>query len=424
MARTDYGAILSTVIKDTSDAVREVNGTSSLIAPNQWGTAIRTMHSDSDYENALEQMIEETATGDIASFSDGANDIPLKNLTCTINPVQSGSGDPSPSNIRPITGHTELNLVHTGKNLFDISTMNRGSVTVSDGVASGTAGQFNSTFNSANPLFKAVSDDVITISLDAKTDGNVSTSGNGLIIAFRYTDDSTQLIAIANSTTSYTRITATSNSSKTVKDIEISYASTGGNNWYVKNVQIELDSSATAYEPYTGTTTTTDFGTTVYGGTLDVVSGVLTIDRGYFTSDDTDNWVNVGGSYPFAFQLDTGVTNKVDNPIASQGIVCNLFPQGTSDVPSANAICWQVGGSTGRLYVYDYDHSGDLTAFKNMLHTTPLQVCYKLTTPITTQLTPQEVKSLLGSNNIYHDCNGQVAVTYRANGQLYVEQHT
>lgn len=43
MARTDYGAILSTVIKDTSDAIREVKGSSGLIAPADWGTEIRSI---------------------------------------------------------------------------------------------------------------------------------------------------------------------------------------------------------------------------------------------------------------------------------------------------------------------------------------------------------------------------------------------
>ena len=98
MARTDYGAILSTVIKDTSDAIREVNGTSALIAPNAWGTNIRTMKSASDYENVLDQLIqEEVASAPVASFSDGANDIPLKELSLSINPTQSGSGDPYPA---------------------------------------------------------------------------------------------------------------------------------------------------------------------------------------------------------------------------------------------------------------------------------------------------------------------------------------
>ena len=42
----------------------------------------------------------------IASFNDGT-DNPLKSLTASIVPVQAGSGDPSPTNVRPISGWTE-----------------------------------------------------------------------------------------------------------------------------------------------------------------------------------------------------------------------------------------------------------------------------------------------------------------------------
>ena len=518
MARTDYGAILSTVIKDTSDAVREVNGTSSLIAPNQWGTAIRTMHSDSDYDNVMAQLIEETATGDIASFSDGANNIPCPSVLCTINPVQdlhgqnypypSGGGinkwdeewetggydssgnkqanpniirsknkivigantqfyfkcgnsnptarfvfwdsndnlisatagydcnavNTSPnnayymafniganygntykndisinipssdtsyhpySNICPITGHTELNLVHTGANLWDeewevgaINTANGQNVSSSTTIRSKnyipcipSTPYYRNNPQNIIPFFYDNNKDFISFGGWGKN--NVITTPNNAYYIRFYVDPA--------------------------------YGTT-----YNNDISINYPSTDTSYHAYTGTTTTTDLGTTVYGGTLDVVSGVLTLDRGYIEFDGTENWVNVGGSYPFAFQIDTGISNKVDNPIASQGIICNLFPQATTDVPSSNAIRWQVGGSTGRLYVYDYTHSGDLTGFTQMLSDNGLQVAYKLATPTTTQLTPQEVKSLLGSNSFYHDCNGQVAVTYRANGQLYVEQH-
>lgn len=45
----------------------------------------------------------------IASFSDGA-DAPLKELKVAIEPQQEGSGDPSPTNIRPISGWDEVNI--------------------------------------------------------------------------------------------------------------------------------------------------------------------------------------------------------------------------------------------------------------------------------------------------------------------------
>ena len=50
-----------------------------------------------------------TASGAIASFNDGAN-APVVDLTVSIEPVQSGSGDPSPDNVRPISGWTGANI--------------------------------------------------------------------------------------------------------------------------------------------------------------------------------------------------------------------------------------------------------------------------------------------------------------------------
>ena len=50
-----------------------------------------------------------SASGAVASFSDGA-DLPLNSLNVNIEPVQSGSGDPSPTNIRPISGWNAVNV--------------------------------------------------------------------------------------------------------------------------------------------------------------------------------------------------------------------------------------------------------------------------------------------------------------------------
>jgi hypothetical protein len=45
---------------------------------------------------------------------------------------------------------------------------------------------------------------------------------------------------------------------------------------------------------------------------------------------------------------------------------------------------------------------------------TPVQICYKLTSPTKVQLTPQEVKALAGVNTIYSD-TGDTIVTGKAN---------
>ena len=64
--------------------------------------------------------VEDTATGNPVTFeTDLAK--PLKSLVANFLPVQSGTGDPSPTNIRPITGWTGLNVQHFPKNLLSIN---------------------------------------------------------------------------------------------------------------------------------------------------------------------------------------------------------------------------------------------------------------------------------------------------------------
>lgn len=55
----------------------------------------------------------------IASFADGADNMPLKSLVVDIPATQSGTGDPSPENVRPFVGRTDVSVTRTGKNLFD-----------------------------------------------------------------------------------------------------------------------------------------------------------------------------------------------------------------------------------------------------------------------------------------------------------------
>ncbi len=50
------------------------------------------------------------------------------------------------------------------------------------------------------------------------------------------------------------------------------------------DIQIELGSTATEYEPYEGDTFNTELGRTVYGGTLDLTTGELTVNTGLIAS--------------------------------------------------------------------------------------------------------------------------------------------
>ena len=63
-----------------------------------------------------------TATGNPITLTDAAN-ANAEELSMTIEPIQSGSGDPSPTNVRPISGISEAVVTRTGNNLIDESAL-------------------------------------------------------------------------------------------------------------------------------------------------------------------------------------------------------------------------------------------------------------------------------------------------------------
>ena len=73
-----------------------------------------------------------TASGEIASF-DSVAVVPLTSAEVSLSPIQSGSGDPSPTNIRPISGHTGAELkigetYPTAVNTYSVTFTDQGTV--------------------------------------------------------------------------------------------------------------------------------------------------------------------------------------------------------------------------------------------------------------------------------------------------------
>lgn len=93
-----------------------------------------------------------SGSGDIVSFETDSENVFTK-LQVDLDPIQSGSGTPSPSNVRPISGHDEVGVGVVGKNLFNVTattqTVNGITFTVHDdgtvtvnGTATGQASLF------------------------------------------------------------------------------------------------------------------------------------------------------------------------------------------------------------------------------------------------------------------------------------------
>jgi hypothetical protein len=180
------------------------------------------------------------------------------------------------------------------------------------------------------------------------------------------------------------------------------------------SVQLELGSTATTYEPYQGNTYPITFAAeagTVYGGTLDVTNGVLTVDRAgvhlnTLTFDEHPTATNV--FYTVSLEgRKLGVTNIISDMFAAAGNSVSSLPIG------------RMRGLTNNKGLYFCYQAANVSAFMAAVDNSIL--VYELAQPQTYQLTPQEVSTLLGTNNIWADC-GDVEVEYRADTKLYIQK--
>ena len=180
----------------------------------------------------------------------------------------------------------------------------------------------------------------------------------------------------------------------------------------VCNIQIEIGSVVSSYEPYNGTTIPIDWQSeagTVSGGHLDVLSGVLTVTHTYQTFDGDEPWsAYEETAYRFAVQISNGFPNKAKG---SSNIICDGYKVGGYN---SNRYASIIG------YRTIYPTAQDL---KNALAQNPVHVCYELETPIEVQLDANTINSLYGVNNIFAD-TGDCSVEYRANTTLYINRLT
>lgn len=171
-----------------------------------------------------------------------------------------------------------------------------------------------------------------------------------------------------------------------------------------------------------GDTYPISLGQTVYGGTLDVTSGELTIDHQKWTcagvgSLGSGNLFNKGSTtaYNVYYTFSTATTPLA--PLSKQtDVKCSHFPYASNQTTPNTCT---VASSQFRVVLDKDDERNTASLFNAWVaeqynNGTPLEFVAKLAEPITVQLTPTEVRTLLGENNIWAD-SGSVEVTF-ANG--------
>lgn len=168
-----------------------------------------------------------------------------------------------------------------------------------------------------------------------------------------------------------------------------------------------------------------DFGQTVYGGTLNWQTGVMTVDRGYKALDGTENWsrdsngfyspldgLNKAYDYMDAITCSHMPTAKSHNTFGGVSYAVSGYHDEKNSYPTKN---WLYAKNTATPTVDDW--KAYLAA--QYAAGTPVQIAYKLATPTTIQLTSQEIKQLQGVNTLYGD--GSISIVGRANPALALD---
>ena len=320
------------------------------------------------------------------------------------------------SNICPISGWSEVTVEQSGKNLFDPSSLSHTSYTVSsDGSITVRSGDGRAWSNIPEYPLKA---GTYTISATG--------FANNSQCQFRTSEDSYDTTQYLRNTVENSTFTLTSDGGIKLK------VGTGTSNYpVVFKVQIESGSTATTYTPYnpSSRSISISLGQTVYGGTLDVTTGKLTVTNWKRDFTGAENWQVVYNRMYVEFTTYIPPNNNNKRLVACSHYKTDSA-NGTYDKRTTEGyIGCAVGyiNNKGRVYIIDNvnNPNKNITILKSYLaeqyaNNTPLTVVYELATPQTIQLTPQQVELLLGENNIWSD--GEMTLTYLADGNASDEE--
>lgn len=391
------------------------NGTYSASADNADGYSSVTVAVD----GFKKKSIANTPT-DIASFNDGTAN-PMPSLEISIEPQQDlhgydypwvgGAGknllnipDSAPQTTNGVTWRFENGLLYingtctSGFSPFSTSAIYPSNMyTFSAQILGGTLSEVNNSFNGYN-----------------------SNNERKWLVVFGIT-------GISDSTTQ----------TDDIKLITVNI-NTGANfNNAIIGFQVERGSSMTAWQPYSNIcpisghteanvtvaddlTTPTETHTlsipfhddndnpiTVYGGTLNVTSGELRVDRAIALIANcfvAQGSTTQSEKYRFGINL-PGIKRATSDTVLGN-LLCSSYPNATALETYRNSLGASVSHNNDVVYIYDPEYAtATVDEFKNAKG--DVQLVYELATPQTYQLTPTQVSTLLGQNNIFTDC-GQI----------------
>lgn len=285
-------------------------------------------------------------------------------------PTQEGSGDPSPDNVRPIKGRDSATVERCGENLWSLG--NVGFKQYKEISINYPAGQY-------------------VLSYEVETESTDDTVQVGWLVdgKWKYSQEQKnqqiKISIIASVGISGLRFYAGSS------------PACRGNATY-KNIQLELGNAPTTYAPYTGQTATLNLPRTIYGGTVDAVTGegnenakIITLDGNELKFTKANIYINLPAH---------------SAPGISKGgiICCSHFNRRLFSVNTTYEFCFLLESDITSLFASVDDLNAYLAA--QYAAGTPVQIAYKLAEPMPfTAPGAQPIPALSGVNTVLTDAD-------------------
>lgn len=361
----------------------------------------------------------DVVSGPIANFKTSL-ELPIKSLGIDVNAVQA-SGTPSPASPLPISGWSEISLVHCGKNLYqyDESKVSTGTTTTS-------------TIRAYYPLgFKGVTS--LTFSAKLKSGSSITSSDYLNIGRLRKSDGLLEILSAFITPTDITTRTLSISSDDEVVLMSLEDPTVIKSILSRYDLQIEVGLSASTYESFNGTTAVINLGGTYYGGhftqdkdghrQFEVTHVCETFD-----GSEDENWVRYSQS-DNQFRYWVSLSNCKLNANGEQ--ISNYLKTTIGDVSSGNSAIIRNNPASitlfsdgSRFYVNAANviSTDTIEEWRSYLSTNNLTIVYPLATPIIIDLSDGDpIVTFKGTNNIYAD-SGDASVEYPLTIEEYINK--
>lgn len=375
--------IAGTASANASNAVQTAN---TALATAQTALTIASQFDESALNEKAGSLVD-TETGAVVTFlPDRTIQNPI-NVSVDVKPLQSGSGDPSPNNVRPISGLDAVEIVTAGQNLFD--------------------GVYR--YHSTLALTPVKAGQTYTISTKHVA------GGEGLNICFfdgaTYSND--QSILQTGSIATIGHLTFTVPEGKTHVNVYTIVTGNNANN-ALFDTQIEVGSTVSPYKEYGAPVTyTVQLGETVYGGTLDVTNRIMTVDRAK-VSFSTATGINRNSAKQY--YISQASTPGIKTPSAIEAsVISNQFKPSTS-TGTDGIVFLNTTGNIRFNTTAEYATAAEMIAALGTL-----EFCYPLATPFMIALDPVAIAAIAGQvNNVWSNA-GNVTVEFAADLKWYID---